>query len=356
MPAPQPNYDTSKPVLVTGATGFIAGWLVKRLLEKGFDVHAAVRDPTNEAKIVHLKQLADDNPGTLKLFAADLLNDGSYLDAMEGCSVVFHTASPFTLHVENAQRDLVDPALNGTRNILNSANKVDSVTRVVVTSSCAAICGDNIDVANAKGGVLTEDDWNTTSTISHQPYPFSKTQAEKAAWQMAKEQDRWSLVTINPAFVLGPGVAGAQVSESFSVIKQFGDGTMKSGVPPYDIGMVDVRDVAEAHLRAGFIEDAQGRHITFGEVNSLLDIGDMLREKFGKSWPIPTRQMPKWLVWLVGPLVDKSITRAMVSKNMGHPWAADNSKSKRALGIEYRPVAPGINQMFQQLVDAGTFK
>lgn len=112
---PTPNYAADRPVLVTGATGFVAGWLVKRLLEEGFTVHAAVRDPSNAPKTGHLTALADGLPGTLELFAADLLEDGSYAEAMAGCAVVFHTASPFTSKFTDAQRDLVDPAVQGTR-------------------------------------------------------------------------------------------------------------------------------------------------------------------------------------------------------------------------------------------------
>lgn len=353
---PTPHYDTGKPVLVTGATGFLAGWLVKRLLEEGFAVHAAVRDPANTAKTAHLTELAGTLPGTIRFFEADLLKDGSYGDAMQGCSVVFHTASPFITSVENPQRDLVDPAVNGTRNVLASANETDSVQRVVVTSSCAAIFGDIVDVAHAPGGILTEDVWNTSSSLDHQPYSFSKTQAERAAWDMANDQDRWKLVTINPAFILGPSISGTSTSESHNLMRQLGDGTMKSGVPPFEIGMVDVRDVAEAHMRVGFIENVDGRHIVFGDTHSLLDVAQMLKSGIGGTWPFPARAMPKWLVWLIGPMVDKQITRPMVAKNMGYPWRADNSKSKRELGLEYGPVSTAVNDMFRQMIDTGAVK
>jgi len=353
---PTPNYDTGKPVLVTGATGFLAGWLVKRLLEEGFTVHAAVRDPANTGKTAHLKKLEDELPGTIKFFEADLLNDGSYGDAMKGCSVVFHTASPFITSVEDPQRDLVDPAVKGTRNVLASANDTDGVERIVVTSSCAAMFGDIVDVTHAPGGILTEDVWNTSSSLDHQPYSFSKTQAERAAWEMANDQDQWKLVTINPAFILGPSISGTSTSESHNLMRQLGDGTMKSGVPPFEIGMVDVRDVAEAHMRVGFTKNVDGRYIVFGDTHSLLDVAQMLKSGIGGAWPFPARAMPKWLVWLVGPMVDKQITRPMVAKNMGYPWRADNSKSKRELGMEYGPVSTAVTDMFQQMIDTGAVK
>jgi nucleoside-diphosphate-sugar epimerase len=141
--------DRTKPVLVTGANGYVASWLVKRLLDEGLTVHAAVRDPKNEKKIAHLKEVAARSKGQIKFFASDLLKPGSYKEAMEGCELVYHTASPFVTNVKDPQKELIDPAVNGTASVLNSANEVSSVKRVVVTSSCAAIYTDAIDTVNA---------------------------------------------------------------------------------------------------------------------------------------------------------------------------------------------------------------
>ena len=141
--------DISNPVMVTGATGFVAGWVVKRLLEAGCTVHAAVRDPDNLEKVRHLTDVAEASPGEIRFFKADLLQNGSYDEPMKGCAVVFHTASPFTVDVKDPQKELIDPAVNGTKNVLEAVNRVESVTRVVLTSSCAAIYGDNADVARA---------------------------------------------------------------------------------------------------------------------------------------------------------------------------------------------------------------
>jgi nucleoside-diphosphate-sugar epimerase len=353
---PAPDYPTAHPVLVTGATGFVAGWLVKRLLEEGMTVHAAVRDPSNTSKIAHLTRLADELPGTIRFFAADLLDQGSYKEAMAGCTVVFHTASPFTSKFTDPQRDLVDPAVKGTRNVVDTANETETVTRVVVTSSCAAIYGDNADLAEISGGVLTEANWNTTSSLGHQPYSYSKVEAEKAAWEIAEAQDRWSLVTINPSLVLGPTLSGNSTSESHNLMKQMGDGTLKTGAPPLEIGMVDVRDVAEAHIRAGFAAAAQGRYITSAETVSFLDAGKILRAHFGERWPFPTRELPKWLLWLVGPMINKSLTRNMVARNMGYPWKADNAKSRQELGLDYGPVSKAVTDMFAQMIETGAVK
>jgi len=140
------NIDTDLPVLVTGATGYVAGQLVQRLLEAGLTVHAAVRNPDDPDKLKHLQRIAAGQPGTIRYFRADLLEPGSYAEAMAGCGTVFHTASPFTITVRDPQKELVDPALLGTRNVLDTVNRTPSVRRVVLTSSCAAIYGDTESV------------------------------------------------------------------------------------------------------------------------------------------------------------------------------------------------------------------
>ena len=351
------NYeiDKSSPVLVTGATGFVAGHIVKQLLEAGVTVHAAVRDPSREDKLKYLNEIAADSSGEIKYFKSDLLHAGSYSDAIQGCSIVFHTASPFTIDVNDPQKELVDPARLGTRNVLEEANRQDSVRRVVLTSSCAAIYGDNADCEQAPGGVLTEEVWNTTSSLNHQPYSFSKTEAEKEAWRIAEQQDRWGLVVINPSFVLGPGINPHATSESFSMMKQFGDGSMRSGAPRYGFGIVDVRDLAVAHLAAAYIPRAKGRHIISGHESDLFEMAQALTPKYGDAYPLPRKAIAKWLVWLVAPMVNRAMTRKIVSLNVNVPWKADNSKSKRELGTTYRPLEESLNEMFQQMIDSGVF-
>ncbi len=343
--------DRSKPVLVTGATGYVAGRLIERLLQEGLTVHAAVRDPDNVDKRAHLDAAADRLPGSIQYFKSDLLEEGSYADAMNGCELVFHTASPFTMAVKDPQRDLVDPAVQGTRNVLQTASNTSSVKRVVVTSSCAAIYGDNRDVLRAPNGVLTEKQWNTSSSLTHNPYAYSKVEAEKEAWRLAEGQSQWDLVTVNPSLVIGPGLNPNGTSESFNLVRQMGDGTLKSGAPRLGIGAVDVRDVAEAHYQAGFRPEASGRYIVSGHDTDLFELAKTLQAQFGDRYPLPKRALPKWLIWLVGPMVDKSMTRDFVARNIGIPWHADNSRSRNELGVTYRPLETSMNEFFQQLVD-----
>jgi len=348
------NKNDFKKAMVTGATGYVAGWIVKRLLEEGVTVHAPVRDPENPGKLKHLNAMADQAPGKIQYFQADLLDEGSYAEAMQGCEVVFHTASPFVMNVQDPQKELIEPAQLGTRNVLESVNQTETVRRVVLTSSCAAIYGDNADLALTAGGVFTEEDWNQTSSVAHQPYSYSKTLAEKEAWMIAGKQDRWDLVVINPSLVIGPGTNPHGTSESFNLIRQFGDGTMKAGVPDWGMGVVDVRDLADAHYRAAVIPGAKGRHITSGHNTSFPGLAKALRDHFGNTFPFPKKTLPKWLVWLVGPVMDASLTRKMISLNVNQAWRADNAKSVKELGMTYRPLEVSIVDFFQQMIDVGS--
>lgn len=345
--------DSNAPVMITGATGYVAGWIVKKLLDEGHTVHAPVRDPDNADKLKYLNELATNAPGNIRYFKADLLDQGSYDEAMADCAVVLHTASPFFTKVKDPQKELVDPALKGTRNVLESANRTASVRRVVVTSSCAAIYGDNIDVANSPGGVLTEEVWNTTSTLDHNPYQYSKTVAEKAAWEMAGEQDRWDLVTVNPSLVVGPGINPNATSESFDIAKSLTGGEMKVGAPLVGMGTIDVRDLAVAHYRAAFTPEASGRYIASSSNTDLLEMAQKLEDKYGQ-YPLPRRQLPTTLLWLAGPLTGYS--RTFIKRNFGHRWRADNSKIKRELGMEFRPLKESMEDFVQQLIDSAQIR
>lgn len=347
----------SKKVLVTGATGYVAGWLVKKLLEEGHTVHAAVREPENKNKTQHLDKIAANTKGEIKYFKSDLLQAGSYKEAMQDCEIVFHTASPFITDVKNPQKDLIEPAEIGTANVLNTATQISSVKRIIVTSSCAAIYSDAIDCQNAPNGILTEDLWNTTASIDYQPYSYSKTLAEKKAWEIAKSQKQWDLVTINPSLVMGPPLnPKATTSESFNILKQLGDGTFKMGAPKMGIGMVDVREVAEAHYKAAFVASANGRYITSAHNTNMLEMAQTLLSKYGEKYPLPKSAIPKWLLLLFGPMLNKLLSREFIKKNVNIAWKADNSKIKSELGIKFRPMQETMEESFQVLIDAEVFK
>ncbi|WP_220793156.1 NAD-dependent epimerase/dehydratase family protein [Nocardioides stalactiti] len=342
--------DPSKPVLVTGATGYVASWIVRYLLEDGRTVRGTVRDPGKSSGLEHLHALGEAHPGRLTLYKADLLDTGSYDEAMADCELVIHTASPFLLgKVRDPQRQLVTPALDGTRNVLASVDATESVKRVVLTSSVVAIHGDNVDMKGR--GAFTEADWNTTSSVDHQPYPYSKTVAERAAWEICKAQDRWDMVTIHPGLVLGPSLTTASKSGSMATMKAFTDYTLAGGAPDLAMGMVDVRDVARAHITAGFTPDAHGRYITNARTITMLEIGKILRKRFGRTYPFPYTKVPKAAFKLVAPAAGYS--REFVEKNVGWPLEFDNSRSVAELGIDYRAAEDTIGDHFQQMVDDG---
>lgn len=344
--------DKTKPVLVTGATGYVAGWIIKQLLDEGITVHAAVRDPSNIKKRAHLDSLAIKSKGSITYFKSDLLEEGSYAEAMKECELVFHTASPFTSNFKDPQKELIDPAVKGTENILNQASKTSSVKRVVVTSSCAAIYSDATDCEKAPNGMLTEALWNTTSSLVYQPYSYSKTLAEKKAWEINKLQSTWDLVTINPSLVLGPALNPDSItSESYSILKQFGDGTMKMGAPKLGLGLVDVRDVATAHFRAGFTPEATGRYITSAHNTNILEMAMTLQTNYGSNYPLPKSALPKWLLVLIGPIVNKSFSRKFIRNNVNVSWKADNSKIIKELGVSFRPMKETMEDSFQVLID-----
>ncbi len=343
------NTGTQSPILVTGASGYIAAWIVKYLLEAGYTVHATVRDPAKASSVAHLLKLAEGAPGQLKLFQADLLQPASFDAAMAGCEYVLHTASPFVLEgFDDAHEALVRPAVEGTRAVLEAVNRTPSIKRVVLTSSIAAVLGDNAD---AQGQVLTEDSWNVSSSVEHNPYQYSKLMAEREAWRMADEQSRWSLVTINPGMVYGPSLSPASQSASIDTLLQLGDGRLRTGVPRLLYGVVDVREVARAHLLA-MAPEASGRHLLVAQTLSMLEIAHILRQRYGSAYPFPRMEVPKALVWAFGPLMGP-ITRQFVARNVGYGLAVDNRRSRERLGVSYRPVAETFVEHFQQALNDG---
>jgi len=344
--------DKTKPVMVTGATGYVGSQVVARLLSEGITVHAPVRHPESRESLKHLNDMAGRTPGKIRFFKADLLAPGTYDEAMAGCERVIHTASPFILKVKEPQKDLVDPALKGTRNVLGSVNRTSSVKRVVLTSSVAAIIGDARECLDYPEGMATEEHWNTTSSLHHQPYSYSKTVAEREAWSICRAQDRWDLVVINPSLVIGPGLTPNATSESFNLVRQFGNGRMKQGAPDFAIGVVDVREVAEAHFRAAFTPETSGRHIISAENTDFVTLAGYLRKEFGNAYPFPKKTLPKWLVWLAAPAA--GFTRRMVRLNVGYPWKVDHAKSVHSLGIRYRPAEESIVALFRQMIGSGT--
>ena len=340
------------PVLVTGANGYVASWLVKRLLELGIDVHGTVRDPRDPARTGHLRTIARGCPGTLSLFRADLLDPDGFDRAMAGCPLVFHTASPLIVRdVDDPVRDLIEPATRGTRHVLEAAGRTGAVRRVVLTSSIVAIYGDAADLEQIEADRFDESHWNTTSHDGHQPYSYSKTLSERLAWKMAEEQDRWDLVVVNPGLVLGPGLSRNTNAEGVLIMRDLGSGAHRVGAPEVEFAIVDVRDVAEGHLQAGLIPEAEGRYILVSKTRSVIEIAGILRDRFGDGFPLPRRTVPNPMAISYAPL--RGIPRAVAKRNVGYRLRFENARARTVLGVAFRPVEETITSHFQQLLNDG---
>ena len=333
--------------MVTGGTGYIGSWVVKYLLEKGYTVRVTVRDKSKTNKYHHLTGIAEKEQGKLEIWEANLINEGSFDEPAKGAEAIIHVASPFTLRFKDAQKELIEPALNGTRNVLNAATKSGTVKRIVLTSSVAAVNGDNIDMKEKGLAELTEEYYNTTSSPKHQPYSYSKVIAEKEAWTIAQGQSQWKLVVINPSFVMGPSLANSSDSESINLMTDILKGKFFFGAPDLFFGFVDVRDVAQAHILALENENAEGRHILAERTMGLMDLTQIIKTNFGKKYKLPMMKAPKFLLYIIGGLF--GVTPKFVKRNVGHPIKLNSSKSKEKLGLKYRDINDTVVDMVNQM-------
>ncbi|KAI4373662.1 hypothetical protein MLD38_011765 [Melastoma candidum] len=315
-----------KVVCVTGASGYIASWLVKFLLHKGYTVKASVRDPSDPKKTEHLRSL-EGAQERLQLFKANLLEEGSFDSIVEGCEGVFHTASPFYHDVKDPQAELVDPALKGTLNVLNSCAKVPSIKRVVLTSSVAAV------VYNEKPrtpDVVVDESWFSNPELCRENkawYVLSKTLAEEAAWKFVKEKGI-DMVTINPAMVIGP-LLQPTLNTSAAVILNLIKGV--ETFPNTTFGWVNVKDVADAHIKAFEVSSASGRYCLVESVAHSSEIIKILGELY-PSIPLPQKCAD-----------DKPfVPKYQVSK-----------EKAKSLGIEYIPLHQSIKETVDSLKEKG---
>jgi len=340
-------------VAVTGASGYLGSWIVRTALDRGHSVRGTVRDPDDAGKTHHLRELGEQD--RLALYRADLLDDGSFDAAIDGVDVVIHSASPFVRDgITDPNRELIKPAVEGTRNVLASVDRTTSVTRVVLTSSVAAIIGDASEARRYPDRRVDETRWNGTSSREHEAYSFSKTVAERTAWEIADAQERWGLVTINPAFIVGPSLSDRMDGTSASIMRQIGDGSFRQGAPEIFLGFVDVRDVALAHVIAAERGDLSGRFILSAGVYSFPQIAGILRERIGDEYAFPKGAVPKWLIWAIGPSV--GLTRRYIRGNVGIPYEIDSTRSREELGIEYRDIAGTVTEHFRQLIELGAVR
>ena len=325
-------------VLVTGGTGFVGAHCLIQLLAAGHEARATVRDLKREGVLrAMLRQGgAGEMANGVALFAADLNSDAGWDEAIAGCDYVLHVASPFPSTAPGDENELIAPARNGALRVLRAARGA-GVKRVVLTSSFAAIG------YGAKNGStsFTEADWTNLADPSVRPYPKSKTIAERAAWDfIAREGGGLELAVINPVGVFGP-VLGPDYSTSIILVKRLLDASMP-GCPDLSFGAVDVRDVADLHLKAMIDPAARGERFlaTAGDFVTIVEIAKILKAGAGEAArKVPTRSVPNWLLRVVA-LFDAEVRGVL--PELGKHKNASSEKARRLLGWKPRSPADSI--------------
>lgn len=330
-------------VLVTGGSGYIGSFIIRQLVEMGWTVNTTVRSLKREAEVRASLAVPADK---LKFFAADLLNDSGWADAVAGCSHVVHVASPLPNGAVKHEDDLIVPAREGALRALRFA-KAAGVERVVMTSSVAAIAYGH----GKKIGTYTEADWTDVNGPQVHAYAKSKTLAERAArdW-IAGEGAGMEYVSVNPAAVLGP-VLSADFSSSVQIITRLLSGSLP-GLPNFGFGVVDVRDVADLHVRALTAPGMDGeRFIASGPFMMMKEVAAVLRDRMGnEARKVPTRGLPDFVLHLTS-LVDPTIR--MVTGELGKQRITPSDHARDVLGWVPRPAADTIVDTARSLIDKG---
>lgn len=338
-------------VLVTGGSGFIGSHTILQLLAAGHQVRATVRNLKREPEVRELLKQGGVEPGDrLSFFAADLERDAGWAEAVAGCDFVLHIASPFPQSVPKNEDELIIPAREGALRVLRAARDA-GVKRVVLTSSFAAV-GYGQPPSTTP---FTEANWTNPAGEDVQPYVKSKTLAERAAWDfLAREGGQLELSVVNPVGVFGP-VLGRDYSTSILMVQRLMDGAIP-GSPQMYFGVVDVRDVADLHLRAMTSPAAKGERFiaVAGDFMSMVDIARVLKARLGEAAKrVPTRQLPNWLVRLVA-LRDPAAKQIL--PELGKRKNATSEKARRVLGWNPRSNEDAIAATGESLVRLGLLK
>jgi dihydroflavonol-4-reductase len=312
------------------------------LLDEGHTVHATVRNLGDDAKRSHLDRLKEQYPGELELFEADLLEPGSLDAALEGCDALIHTAAAVMLAAPDPQKQIIDVAVKGTQNVLDSVARTPSVKRIVMTSSIAAIIS-----YDQQDRTYTEDDWCTSDNIRQNPYGMGKAQSERLLWEFAdKHADRVQAVAINPSVVIGPPLAKHHIRSSLSFIRDL-VGWKYPACAPIRLHLVDVGDVSKAHVRSLTSEKAVGQRIIFSDRQmSMLEISQVL----SRNYETPKRVLPR-LILYVAAFLDKrySLRLAWASANQRYEFRSD--RPSELLGIELRNTEESILEAAETMVE-----
>lgn len=338
-------------VLVTGGSGFIGSHCILQLLDAGHEVRTTVRNLTREADVrAMLKQGGAEPGGALSFFEADLTKDAGWREAVDDCEFVLHVASPLPPELPKHEDELIVPAREGTLRVLRAARDA-GVRRVVVTSSFAAVGYGHPPQEQP----FDETFWTNVEGGDVYPYVKSKTLAERAAWDFIEQEGNGlELSTVNPVAVLGP-VLAADYSTSLLLVQKLLDGEFP-GCPKLWFGIVDVRDVADLHLRAMTNPAAKGERFlaTVGDFVSILEIANILKARLGDAAKrVPTRQFPNWMVRIAA-LFDPAVKQVL--PELGRYKNATNEKAKRVLDWNPRPIEDAILATAESMQKLGLLK
>jgi nucleoside-diphosphate-sugar epimerase len=338
--------STSGTVLVTGGSGYLGGWCIADLLTRGYAVRTTVRDTRRESDVRGMLEGQVEADGRLEFAVADLGADDGWADAVAGCDFVLHVASPFPPAQPKDPDELIVPARDGALRVLGASLDA-GVKRIVMTSSVAAVRHGHEPPA---GGVYTEADWSDPDDTSLTPYTRSKTVAELAAWDLVRERGAEDkLATVCPGAIVGPALS-ADASYSLQVVERLLKGF--PAAPRLGFAYVDVRDVADLHIRA--ITDPAAGGQRFLAVDAFLwmvEVGGVLRDRLGeKASKVPTREAPNFLMRIVS-IFDREIRSVIADLGEKSDYSAD--KAKRTLGWSPRPIEDSIAECGQSLIDLG---
>ena len=338
-------------VLVTGGSGFVGVHCVVQLLERGYRVRTSVRSLEREAEVRDMVRQGGAEAGERLTFCvADLSRDAGWQEAVEGCTFVHHVASPFPLGVPKHEDELIVPARDGALRVLRAARDA-GVRRVVMTSSYAAIGYGH----GSRSRPFDETDWSNLSGPGMAAYPKSKTIAERAAWDfIEREGGALELAVVNPVGIFGPAL-GKDLSASIELTSYLMNGRMP-GCPRIKTGLVDVRDVADLHLRAMLDPAAKGERFlaVAGDFVWLRELAAMIKQRLGPAAKrVPTRELPDWLV-RAATLFDPALK--LIVPELGKEQNASNAKARLLLGWSPRSNEESAVASAESLIALGLIK
>jgi nucleoside-diphosphate-sugar epimerase len=337
-------------VLVTGGSGFIGAHCIVQLLQAGYRVRTTVRSLGRKADVGVMLAAGGADPAKVSFAAADLTSDAGWAEAVAGCGFVLHVASPFPPGAPKHEDDLIVPAREGALRVLRAARDA-GVKRVVMTSSFAAI-GYGQKLTERP---FTEENWTDPNGGRMTAYVKSKTLAERAAWEfIAREGGALELSVVNPVGVLGP-VLGPDYSTSIQLVQRLIDGAVP-GCPRLSFGVVDVRDVADLHLRAMTNPAARGERFlaAAGDFMTMAEMAMTLKRRMGEAAArVPTRVLPDFVVRLAA-LFDPAI--AQIIPELGKFKRITNAKARRVLGWAPRSNEEAIVATAESLLRMGDFR